>query len=472
MKINTRLTLFLIITLLFTHSSRAQNWNLKQCVDTALKNNTSVQLSANTIDLNNISLRQSKDNLFPNLNASAGETFSPVLISDGNQTDNSWSNNLSLNSSFTIFNGFQNRNTVKQNQIDYDASKYDLESIKNEIILNVIEAYLQVLYNEEQLKNAKNTVDASLSQLENAKNFVSVGKKTESDLLQIKSQLASDNLSLANAMGQLKSAKLNLQQIMNIPASELFEIDYPRYTLPLMKDSVRIDEIYKMALAKQPVIKSYQLKTESAKYGIEIAKGGLLPRLSFNTSVLTSYSSLAKLSTLDYQNSIQEIGYLQSNPAEMVMGNVSNPVYTYSNYSYGKQFKDNFGLSFSLSLSVPIFNNHNTKNNISIQKINFRNALLNEQNIQSDLRKKIEQSCIDVENSYSKFIAAGEQVNASAASYQNSITKYYNGMMSLSDLFLDKNKNTKAQSELIQAKYQLIYDLKILDYYKGIPITL
>jgi outer membrane protein len=443
---------------------KAQNWTLKQCIDTTLKNNLTIQQSLNTVELNEVSLQQSKENILPSLNGSAGQSFNTA---NGTQTDNSWSNNFSINSSVTLFDGFQKKNTISQNKLEYEASKYELEDNKNEIVLSVIQAFLEVLYDEELVKNMKNNVDATQAQLEKTQAFVDAGKKSESDLLEIKSQLASDKLSLVNADGLLKSAKLSLQQIMNISVSNKFDIEFPVETVIASIDTSNVDEIYNSALSYQPLIKAYQLKTQSALFNLKIANNSMSPTLSLNGSLFSNYASLTKLSEVNYQNNIQNIGYLQSDPSELVLGNVSNPVYTYSNYSFGNQLKDNLGLSLTLSLSIPIFNSHTVKNNIHIQKINLNNTILNEQGIKNDLRKKIEQAFIDVENSISNYNAAQEQVAASSASYQNSISKYENGMMNISDILIEINKNTKAQSEFIQAKYQLIYNLKILDFYKG-----
>jgi outer membrane protein len=178
-----------------------------------------------------------------------------------------------------------------------------------------------------------------------------------------------------------------------------------------------------------------------------------------------------KITETAYQDNVQSIGYLQSNPNEIVLGNVSTPAYKYTNYAFGDQLKDNFSKSLSLSLSIPIFNNFQTKDNILKQKINVSNALIEEQSVKNDLRKKIEQAHIDVENAIANYSASKEQVDASSASYQNAKTKYENGVLSISDYLLELNTYTKAQSDYIQAKYKLIYDLKILDYYKGTPLS-
>jgi len=453
------LFMFLILGVFFP--SQAQNWTLQQCVDTALKNNLSIQQSGNVTEISKINFNQSKSDLLPSLSGGIGQSY---------DLENSSNSNISLSGSVTLFNGFQNKNTIKQNQLDYQASKYDMEAQKNNIVLNVVDAYLKVLYAEELVKNAKAQVDAIQLQFNEIEQFVIVGKKSESDLLQVKSELASEKLTYINAEGQLKSAKLNLQQIMNIPISKTFDIEYPLSIEPKTEGLSKADDIYNLALTQQPVIKSYELKTQSSEYGLKIAKGAIYPRLSLGGNLGTNYLSSMKISETTYLNNIQNIGYLQSNPNEIVMGNVSAPVYNYFDYAFDKQLKDNFSKSLSLSLSIPIYSNRQVKNNIKKQEITLKNTLLDEQSVKNDLRKEIEQASIDVENAIAKYGATKEQVSSSMASYENAKAKYENGMMNMSELIHELNSFTKAQSENIQARYELIYNLKILDYYKGIPL--
>lgn len=192
----------------------------------------------------------------------------------------------------------------------------------------------------------------------------------------------------------------------------------------------------------------------------------MLPRLSLSGSLSTNYSSVSKQSELSYLNSVQPIGYLQSNNNEMVLGNVSQPVYSYSNYAFGNQLSDNLSKSLSLSLTIPIFNSQ-TRYNIQKQKINLSNVELNEQVAKNALRKNIEQAYTDVENGIAKYNAAKEQIDALTMSFQNANTKYNNQLMSATDLLAEKNKYTQAQSDFIQAKFELIFKMKVLDFYKG-----
>ena len=468
-------SIFILISTVFTHA-QTSSWTLKQCIDTALNNNLTIQQSSNTIDINALYLKQDKGKLFPTLNGSASETFgSGRTLNPSNYqfvNDNVWSTNISLNSSVTLFNGLQNSNSIKQSQLNYESAQYDMESRENDITIAVVNAYLQVLYAKEQIKNSEKQFEAITLQMEHTKALVEIGLKPESDLLQLKAQLAGDNVSLVKARGQLKSVKINLQQQMNIAVSSSFDIAYSEIpeAQPVLLEEV--DDIYSTALSFQPIIKSYQLKSQSAAYGIKIAKGAVYPTLSLRGGIGSFYSSATKYNDVTYLNSIQQIGFLQSDPNEAVNGIITSPVYDSRNYPFFDQLNDYKNYSLSLSLSIPIFNGFQVRYNIQRQKLYFQNTLLEEQNVKNNLRKNIEQAYIDVENADASIDATQQQMDAALVSYENSQGRYENGLINITDVLIEKNKYFTAESQHLQAKYELIFRMKMLDYYKGVPIDL
>jgi outer membrane protein len=439
------------------------SWTLNQCIDSAMKNNLIIKQTANQVQLNEINLIQSKNNKLPVIDGAAGQSI--------NSTNSSGNSSVNVNGSVTIFKGFQNKYTIRQNQTEVQAAGYDLDAQKNDLILSIIDAYLQTLYAEELEKNDSDQVATTQAQYESALQYVIAGKKTDSDLLQIQAELAGNKLSLINAKGQLKTAKLNLQQLINIPFSPDFEIETPLLVDLPDENATNATGIYEQALKTFPEIKASQQKIQSAEYGLKISKSEALPRLSLSGNVGTNYFGSARVTETTYFSETENIGYLQSDPTELVFANVSTPVYTDKKYSFRKQFSDNFSQSLSLSLSVPIFNNNQVKNNSRKQKIYLENAIIDNQIAENKLVKKIEQACIDVENALTKYNAGKVYIDAAKASYVNEKSKYENGMISMSDLIQESNAYRKSISEFIQTKYQLLYSLKILDYYKGIPIN-
>ncbi len=467
------LFLFSIPSFLFAQTT---TWSLRQCLDTAIKNNLSLQQTAIQMELNKVTRNQSKANLLPTVTGNASQNFNTGRslnpVSNQFTTGNIRTNNFSLTGTLILFNGFQNQNTVRQNTLLYDASKYDVESAKNDIVLNVINAYLQVLYADEQLKNAQNQVAASQAQLEQTRNFVDVGKKAEGDLLQIKAQLATDKLTMVNAKGQLKTAKLTLQQYMVIPVTDNFEVDYFLNTAPeIVSLEPNIGDVYTKALNWQPSIKSYRLQRQSAEYALRVAKGTFSPRLTLSGSLTTNYSSASKLNQISYVNTTQQIGYLMSDANQVVVTNVNTPITATSNYAFDDQLRNNLFKSVALTLFIPIFNNFQARNNVQRQKINIENARLNEQINQVNLRKNVELAYVDAENALGKRDATKEQLDASSRAYENAKTLSEVGKMTTADLLVEKSNFTNAQSQYLQAKYDLIFRVKVLDYYRGNPLN-
>ena len=427
----------------------AQNkpWTFQQCLDTALQRNISVNLSRMSNEQNKINLEQSKANRIPSLNANANEALNVGKNVD--PTTNTFvtqayhSTNFGISSSYNLFNGLQNANSIRQDRLNVQSGQFDIEKAKNDVILNITTGYLQVLFSNEILAAAKSQEEATASQVDRTEKMVNAGKSPESDLLQIKSQLATDNLSVINAQIQLELAKVTLEQLMDIPISDGFDVE-----VPVMDESSEAviqtnEEIYQKSLVVQPQISSASLKTNSAEMGLKISEGARWPRLSLGANLNTNYASSRK------------------------QGTSVNP----EGYPFFQQMWDNIGQSFSMGLSIPIYTNRQIKSGIDMARINVITTKLNEQNTKNLLRKSVEQTYTDLRAAEKKFGATKQQVAAVESVYQNSEKKYTVGVMSATDFLIQKNNFTQAQSNLIQAKYDYIFKSKILDFYQGKAIT-
>ena len=470
--------IILLALLLFSGryaSAQNVNWTLRQCIDSGIVNNLTIRQSVNTIELNRINLKQSKNNLLPAINGSLSEELSVGRmvnpVTDLYETGTVWSTGASVSFSQNLFNGLQYLNAIKQNELIHKSSKFDLEDAKFNLTISIVNAYLQVLYTSEAIKIARNQVSADSIQLQTTSDLEYVGKKTESDLLQIKSQMTSDKYTLVNATSQWKIAKVNLQQYMNMPVSESFDIDYTASVEPSEKTLENINVIFSQSLSYQPIIRSYALKTQSVDYALKVAKGAYYPQLLLKGNVGTDYSSYAKQSTTTINNTLENIGYLQGNPSDIVVGNVPVATTKVNDYPFGNQLGDNFNGSFSLGLSIPILNYLQVRNNVKRQRVNLSNAMHGEELTKVNLRKTIEQVYVNTETSKAQYASANEEVEANQAAYEISIVKYKEGKMIASDLIVQKNAYQKALSDYLQAKYGLFFNTKILDYYKGVPIT-
>ena len=441
-------TLLIIAACLMFTFARAQNrvWTFQQCLDTAIQRNISLNQSRLNIDLGLITLEQSKANRFPNLSASArdgvsfGRSVNPTTNQYVERTTNSSS--FGVSTGVDLFNGFQISRTILQNKMNLDAVKTDVENVRNQVTLNITTAYLQLLFQYETLKAAKNQAEATVIQVDRTQKMVNAGKVPESNLYTIRSQQATDNLAVVNAQGQLDLAKVTLEQLMEIPIIDSFEVKIPDVVEPSLLMNQTNQEIYNKALTVQPQIAGASIRTNSALLGIKISEGARYPSVSLSGGVNSNYSVTSRTGS-------------NSSAAD-------SPFFP--------QLYNNLGESVGLNLSIPIYSNRQIKSNIERAKINALSAQLDEQNTRLQLRKTIEQSYTDLRNSINKYQATKEQISAAELSYQNMERKYNVGMSTAIDFLIEKNNYFQAQSNGIQAKYDYIFKSKILDFYQGKPI--
>ncbi len=435
----------IIILLSITGYSNAQTkfWTFQQCLDTAIQRNISVNQSRMTNELNKISLEENKAGRYPSVSASAngglsiGKNVNPTT--NTYVTESYYSSNFGVSGSYNLFNGLQTSNSIRQSRLSVQAGQYDIEKAKNDVMLNITTGYLQVLFAREILAAAKSQEDATAAQVDRTEKMVNAGKSPESDLLQIKSQLATDNLSVITDQNNLDLAKVTLMQLMDIPITDNFDI-----VVPVMDDPVNAlmqtnEDIYQKSLTLLPQIMGASVRTAVSETSMKIAEGARWPRLSLGANTNTNYASSRKKGT-----SVNPEGY---------------PFY--------QQVWDNIGQSFSMGLSIPIYSNRQIKSGIEMSKVNVEIAKLNEQNTKNVVRKSIEQSYSDLRAAMKKYEATKQQLAAVESVYKNAEKKFTVGVMSATDFLIQKNNFTQSQSGLIQSKYDFIFKTKILDFYQG-----
>lgn len=471
---------FLVILIWIPVQGQAQQeiWSLDKCIQYAIEHNISINQKVLNNKLLDIDLAQSKASLLPSLNASASQGYSFGRSVDPYTNDyieqNVGSSNFSVNSNVTVFNGFQSLNTIRQNQLDMKSGELDLEQLKKDITLNISEAYLQVLFLYEQVDNARQKVAKTEAQMETTSRMVRAGLQAESNLFQMRSQLATDKYSLVSYENQLSMAKISLMQLMEYPVIDSFNISQPVIdTLAYNEENLRSSwEYYQAALATQPQVQSSELKVSSAEKALEIARGAMYPRLSLSAGLNSGYSDARNLYSRTFSTEEREIGYLQSNPAEKVMAMQQVATTKTLNYPFDQQLIDNFSESVRLSLSIPIFSNKSIKSNISRSKIQIMNAQLNELSVKNQVRKNIEQAYQDLQGAYNNYYAATEQLYSAEKAFNDSGRKYELGMINATDYLIEQNNYFTARSNLTRAKYNFLFMQKILDFYMGNPITL
>ncbi len=472
--------LMFVLPVLSEAQNKANPWSLEQCIDYALKNNLQVRQTELTRQSNAVSLEQYRAGLWPTLNANASHSYNYGQIYDYYTSTFAnelvASENFSLNANVTLFSGLQKLNTIHQGEYDLLSSREDLNKMKNDISLNIAGAYLQILFNYELLTVAQNQVGISQIQTERTKKLVDAGALAKGNLLQLQAQLAMDELNSATAQNQLDLSYLSLVQLLDLDSVGSFTIVRPQLSLPNESMlTLTPSQIFATAVTMQPVVKSAEYKLKSYDMQLKIAKGGIYPRLTFSAAVGSNYSGLntQTVGTPIYTGTNVATPYFVS--AGGVPLPVLEPVFTGVSQEltpWAKQMNQTFMTSFGLNLSIPIFNGLQTHANIERAKLSVQNANLNLQLQQIQLRKTIQQAYADANAALIKFHATRKTVEATQESFKYTEQKFNVGLLNSLDYNDAKNKLIKAESDLLQSKYDYIFKVKVLDFYQGKPLTL
>lgn len=444
---------------------------LQQCVETALANNLDVLQSQLQMESSKVDKDQTKLNLLPNLNANAGQTWSQGRSIDPYSntpvTQNVSSSNYGASSNVVLFNGLSLQNLIKQYSLSYEASKMDWQQAKDNLTLSVILGYLQVLSTEDQLTQAQNQATVSGSQVERLQTMNQQGAIRPSDLSDLQGQYANDKLAIVNMQNAVETAKINLYQLMNIPYdrnAELERIDLAAFTVRY--ESTR-DQIYQTALQQLALVKSVDLKEQSAAKAVKVARGQLWPTLTFGAGISTAYSSVAQ------QN--QYVNTTYEPTSDSAIGNgVKLPVYRfqdnfspYSKIPYRDQLDNNVYTSYGFNLSIPIFNSLLQRNRLKQAKINLKNTQYVSKTTRTQLGTSIDRAYANMYSAADRYKVLLEQVTAYNESFQAAEIRFNNGVGTSVDYLVAKNNLDRANIDLITTKYDYVLRTKILDFYQG-----
>jgi len=466
---------FVVIVLPCLSYAQPKVWDLQGCIEYAYKNDVGLNQQILTTEAIGINYKQAKDNLWPNLSLTDAESFNfgNTINSNTNQVihQNTSSNYPSLSSTVTLFNGFKYMNLVKENKQNYEASKLDIETQKNNLALNITAAYVQILFDHEAVNIAQHQIESDSVEVKRMEMFVAVGQTPEDSLLIIRAQLATDRAAKVTTQMQVELANVQLEQLMEMPIVVNFAIATPDENGISPDISSSAAEVYDIAARILPDEKSAALKTNAFETDLLVNKASLLPSLNLTGGLSTEYYSA--LTSTNYQTTYRDetIGYLQNNPSQLVTGPVLVTNTTSQPYSFSNQFKNNFSQVIALSLSVPIFNNFKARNNIRLAKIAVENARLNEQAVKNTLRKNVETAYTNQVAGSKTFIATKEQLISETRAFADMTKKFNVGLTNVTDYLVEENNYYKAVLANLQAKYQYIFETKVVAFYTGTPIT-
>lgn len=413
-------------------------WTLQKCIERAFDRNIQIRKSEVSNQRFALYTDEAKAQRHPSANASLSQNFN---LSKNNTTGSSGftgdnGSSFSVNSGITIYNASKIKNQIKQAELNFEGGKYSLETTKESISLNILDAFLQVLYAEEQVKNSQKQVESTEGQLNLANERLNLQSISISDYSQVKSQLASENLTLANSKSQLSIAKINLMQLMELPVQENFNIAHPDLQEALNQSLVPdVRSVYETALVIKPQIKNAEVNKKIASLDEQIARAAYFPVLSANAGLSSGYSSQAT-------------------------------------DLYFNQLYNGLRANAGITISVPIYQKKQIKTNVAVAKLGYTDAELSETDTKNQLRKSIEQACLDVSSARIEFEASNEKLKATRESTSLSEEKFNQGIINSVDYLVSKTNLIVAESEFLQSKFKLIFSYKVLNFYMGVPISL
>ena len=419
--------------------------DLETCIEIALENNLTLQRSQANLGITEANLIGNKGQRIPTWSTGAstgyrwGRSINPVTnLFENNRIGNI---NLFTNSNFTLFAGQQITNTIQQNKIDIEAARYNVEFTENTITLNVINFFINVVFNSEQLKIAQNQLESTQEQLKNTTKLVDAGSLPLANKLDIQAQNATNELEVINAENNLRIAKLNLSQALQIPFNDNFNIVVPvleaeEYT---MVDK-EVNEVFESALALMPEIKSAELGVESAQLGIKIAQGGYFPTIGIGGSGFSNY--------------------------------IDQPDFFGVRDDFKTQIGNNFSYSGNIQLNIPILSNMRNRSNVQRARLQKRLSEIQEVETVNQLRQDIESAYTSADAARQSYQASLVRVASLQEAFRISQQRFDAGAINFADFQLAQNNFFNAQADLLTAKYTYIFRVKVLDFYLGNPLKL
>ncbi len=471
---------YYFIVALFTlsiYSSNAQTkkWTLEECVTYALKNNISIKQNELGIKSAIIDKKVAFGNFLPNLNGNIAHSWS--IGSNTNPVTNARENlttqysQVGIGSSVTLYDGLQKINTYRREKLAIIASQYQLDKMKDDIALNVANAYLQILFSKEALKVQTEQLTFDEKQFKRTEELVHVGTIPKGDLLDAKATVAADKQRVATSENDLFLSKLSLAQLLQLDDLQNFDVDdanfEPEPSQVMLQEPKAIIE---KAKSDRIELKIAKTNLEIAEKNIKIAKSGYQPTLSagYNFGTNASYSDRISGYSINPSNPTSIVGYVDGTGQ-----NVLSPNYTATFKgpdALFNQLSNNKGHNFQLSLQIPIFNGFSVKNNIERSKIALERSKIAETQATQDLERNVYTAITNAKGALNSFEAAHAALDARKEAFNYAQSKFAVGMMNAFEFSQAQTLYVNAQSEVLRTKYDYIFKVKVVEFYFGIPI--
>lgn len=473
------LTLCLLITTVSVYAQPRAEWTLQRAINYALEHNISIQQNELNQRLAKLTNLQNQLSQLPNINGSSslGRSFGRSVDPTTNQFVQGTSYDflsLSGNADVLLFGWFQKRNNITSSKYSYLAATADLEQLRNDVSLNVATGYLRTLLAKEQVKVSQKQVELSSAQLTQTRKFADAGRLPELNVAQLEAQLASDSANLITALTDYTSAVLDIKALLNLDFQAPFDVTTPDINVVSnnMNLNMSPEDIYNEAAKNFGTIKSSTYKHQASQRKYWAAKGALLPQLGMGAQVGSNWSSTVKEYTGFNITGIKPTGDIV--PVLDTVLNVYryDGTYTTKDVPLGKQLDNNFRQTVSLSLNIPLFNGWQAQYGVKQAKINMLSQELSKYQAELKLKQDVYKAYNDAKNAIQKYNAADRAASAAQRAFDFAQKRYDLGLTNTVEYLTTQNNLYSASANLAKAKYDLIFKLKVIDYYLGKELKL
>ncbi|OXG07349.1 outer membrane protein [Flavobacterium araucananum] len=456
MKINKYNSFAFILLFGFGLSTQAQSkqWTLEECVRYALDNNIKVKLSELDIKSADIDKKGALGSYLPSVSGSASHSWNIGLnvnpVTNIATTQTTQYSSLGVNAGVDIYKGLQNQNNYRKAKLSIIASQYQLLKMQEDISLNVANAFLEILFNKENLKVKKEQLSIDQKRLARSEEMVNAGTIPRGDLYDLKATEATDQQAIIVAENSLLISKLSLAQLLQL--KEFTDFDVVDDTNAKDENNIMAQnpvDIYNKAKEIRTELKLAQTNLEIAEKSVTIAKGAYQPTLRGFYAFSTSASYSDRLIGTDVSG---------------------NPVYA-GPHSVLDQFSDNKGHNFGFQLNVPIFNGFSVRNNVERSKVSLEKSKIDLEQKSLDLQRNVYTAFTDAKGALNAYQSSTVTLEARQQAYNYAKEKYDVGLMNSFDFTQAQTLLTNAQSDVIRTKYDYMFKIKILEFYFGIPIV-
>ncbi len=462
-----------LLTSLFAKAQEPAKWDLRKCVEYALEHNISVRQADVQARIFALTYEQSKLSQYPSifLQNSSGYQFGRSIDPSTNEFTNEriLFANHALNVNLDLFNWFSKKNTIAANRLQAEAYTEGVEKAKNDIALNVANAFLQIVLNAEQIKISDVQVKQSMEQVDIIRKQVAAGALPELNLAEMETQLATDSANLITANSNYILSVLQLKALLNIDADAAFDVAIPPVELIPVEPLAELDPavVYQLATTNMPQQKINDLNLQAAIKNVAAAKGGMFPSLSLFGGLDSRYSNAQKLFPRNFINSVVPIGFVDVNGTNYIVNTQTEVPTAFTKNTYFRQLNNNFSQGVGLSLNIPIFNGGAARTNWKKAKLNVISVELQKEFDSKTLKQDIYQAHANAVAAMQKFNAQSKSVETAQKAYDFAKKRFDVGLLNTIDLITNQNNLFRAKINMVSAQADYVFKMKLLEFYKG-----